>query len=752
MATITELLIRLGVDTKSVKPDAEKAAPIAEDAGRKAGKRFTAGFKSTLSALKTIAVTAVAAVSIGTIAHGIMDVTAAASDLNETTSKTQVLFGKSTQSVLDWSSTSTTALGQTQQQALDAASTFAVYGKQARMSGKDLVGFSTNMTSLASDMASFSNTSPEEAIQALGSAFKGESDPIERYGVLLNEATIKARALKIGIIKTSSEALSPQQRILAVQAELYEQLGKKGSGALGDFARTSGGLANQQRILTASIHDQKAAIGSALLPVMTSLVSSLNTQLMPAVSRLWSQHGPKVTAWLTGLADKIGQVDWAGLFDKGAAAVGRLVERLKGIDWEKTFNQGRDALVQLAPLLGELASQSDALAPTISVAGTVMGFLADHTDELGKAMPFLLAGLAAFKVAQTVANVLAAASPIFKIADTVASRQLAASINSLTAAQRANAIASGTSTAATTAETTATNVGFFARTRAAAAAVAMRTATIAGAAASGIATAAQWLWNTSLYGCPLVWIIAGIVALVAIIILVVKHWDFFKKYALIAMNAVWSAIKFAWSWIKKNWPLLLAIITGPIGLAVLMIVKHWDKIKQGAAAVKDFIVGRFQAFLGFVGGLKDKITGIAKNMFNGITESWRRAINGIIALWNNLSFTIPSVSILGKQVFDGYTVNFPDIPYLAGGGYVPARSGGQMAVIAEGGDDEIVAPEPMMRRMIEKAVEAGRALAGGRGQRGGHEINVNVSALPGVPSDRQIANAVDRVLVMYGWG
>lgn len=45
------------------------------------------------------------------------------------------------------------------------------------------------------------------------------------------------QALKMGLIETTTQALTPQQKVLAVQALIYEQT----SAAQGDFARTSGG-------------------------------------------------------------------------------------------------------------------------------------------------------------------------------------------------------------------------------------------------------------------------------------------------------------------------------------------------------------------------------------------------------------------------------------------------------------------------------------------------------------------------------
>lgn len=197
----------------------------------------------------------------------------AASNLNETFTKTQQLFGANTDQIMEWSKTTANSLGQSQQQALDAASTFAIFGRSAGLTGEDLVKFSTDFTGLASDLASFNNTTPEEAIEAIGAALRGENEPIRRYGVLLDEASLKQAALKEGIISSTKEALTPQQKVLAAQIAIYQQT----TAAQGDFARTSDGLANQQRILAANFANLQAEIGQALLPVMLDFVKTLNS-------------------------------------------------------------------------------------------------------------------------------------------------------------------------------------------------------------------------------------------------------------------------------------------------------------------------------------------------------------------------------------------------------------------------------------------------------------------------------------------
>lgn len=215
------------------------------------------------------------------------DSVGAASDLNETLSKSEVLFGDNAKSVQKWADNAALAFGQSKQQALDAAATFATFGKAAGLTGQDLESFATDFVGLSSDLASFNNTTPEQAIQAIGAALRGESEPLRAYGVLLDDASMRQKALELGIIDNIKNALTPQQKVLAAQALIYEQT----SAAQGDFARTSDGLANQQRILDAQMENLKATIGQALLPVVLALVSTFN-QLVQAVL-------PPLTAFIT---------------------------------------------------------------------------------------------------------------------------------------------------------------------------------------------------------------------------------------------------------------------------------------------------------------------------------------------------------------------------------------------------------------------------------------------------------------------
>ena len=183
-------------------------APIVstfDNAGvRKATKAFDklqgaakASFGKIAGAAK-VAATAVAGIGVVGVA-GALKAIDAASDLEEAISKAGVLFGDGADEIERFAEGAAKALGQSKQEAIDAAATFAIFGKSAGLAGDDLVGFSTDFVELASDLASFNNTSPEDAVQAIGAALRGESEPLRRYGVLLNDATLKAEALALGI-------------------------------------------------------------------------------------------------------------------------------------------------------------------------------------------------------------------------------------------------------------------------------------------------------------------------------------------------------------------------------------------------------------------------------------------------------------------------------------------------------------------------------------------------------------------------
>lgn len=301
----------------------KQISPELDRVGRDSGKKMSGGMKAGIAGAASKLFAPLAAAFAGAqVFDFFKQAIAAGSDLSESTNKMQQIFGDATGAIEQFAARGAKALGMTELQARNAASTFGVFGKSAGLAGPELTGFSADMTQLAVDMASFNNTSPEEAIQALGAGLRGEAEPLRRFGVLLDDATMRQEALRMGLIKSTKEALTPQQKILASHALIMRQT----SDAQGDFARTSEGFANQQRIAAAQWDDLKAKIGTAFLPVLEGAMGFLTSTAIPAISDLvtkLSEGGSWLDQFTAGWQSAGGEVE------KITDPIGKLAQGLK---------------------------------------------------------------------------------------------------------------------------------------------------------------------------------------------------------------------------------------------------------------------------------------------------------------------------------------------------------------------------------------------------------------------------------------
>lgn len=167
-------------------------------------------------------------------------------------------------------------------------------------------------------------------------------------------------------------------------------------------------------------------------------------------------------------------------------------------------------------------------------------------------------------------------------------------------------------------------------------------------------TAVQTALNFVMSMNPIALVVIAIAALIAILVVAYKNSETFRDIVDGAFRVVKDTVMGVYNWVKDNWPLLLGILTGPIGLAVVAIGTHWDTI------------------VGFVTGMPVRISTAAAGMWDGIKNAFKGAMNWIIDRWNGLEFGMPGFEAFGQKV-GGFTVGMPDIPRLAAGG--PATAG-----------------------------------------------------------------------------
>lgn len=315
------------------------------------------------------------------------------SDKAEAASKVNVLYGDSAKVIEAEAARAADTVALSSGAYLDAAGMLGNLTRGMGVGKAAAADMSVDMIQLAADMGSFSNADPSEVIAAMGSALTGETEPLKRFGVLLNEATVQQKALELGLYNGKG-ALDSSARAQAVYALLLDQT----KSAQGDLARTSDGLANSQRLAAARQEEAWTRLGDKLYPIaqkvmplvadaITAVVDVLGN-VIGAVSK-WVDENQPLIQTVMRVAGVIGDVlgkalglafEWLG---KVIGIVGALLDAFGKAFGVITSIGGRifDALI------GSVRSVLDwfgNLWSTIrSTADKVMGVLGDLFRPLG---------------------------------------------------------------------------------------------------------------------------------------------------------------------------------------------------------------------------------------------------------------------------------------------------------------------------------------------------------------------------------
>jgi hypothetical protein len=231
-------------------------------------------------------------------ASGISAAVSAATSLGEETSKSGVIFGQAAERIAEFAQ-SASAIGLSEQAALQATGTFGNLFAAMGLGQGQAAQYAESMTRLGADLASFNNATVEESLAAIGAALRGEAEPIRRFGVLLDDATLKQEALNAGLVASTNQALTPAIKAQAAYAAILKQTGT----AQGDFARTSGSLANLGRVINAQTTDITTDIGKAFEPAFNAAASAIS-QSLTAVR-------PVIAQVAEGVSEAVGRISQA---------------------------------------------------------------------------------------------------------------------------------------------------------------------------------------------------------------------------------------------------------------------------------------------------------------------------------------------------------------------------------------------------------------------------------------------------------
>lgn len=177
--------------------------------------------------------------------------------------------------------------------------------------------------------------------------------------------------------------------------------------------------------------------------------------------------------------------------------------------------------------------------------------------------------------------------------------------------------------------------------RAAVSWVAQKVALVASAIAEKAAALAQWALNIAMSANPITLIIIAVIAFVGVLVLAYNKVGWFRAFVDSAFKAIGAAIGWVVNFVKAHWPLLLAILTGPIGIAVLLITKHWKKISSSFMSAYHATVNVGKSLVNWISGLPGrahdalvslgaKIVSVASSAWNSFkTATLRKALETV---------------------------------------------------------------------------------------------------------------------------
>ncbi len=393
----------IGVDLSEVKRGVADADAELSKVGAGASTAGLDEFVGKISAKLHSVGSAITGIGIGMTAAFTAPVALAikaASDLSETVNKADVVFGAASGSVQQFAQGSAQAMGLSRQKAIEAAASFGNLFVTIGSSSDEAAKMSVAMVRLATDLASFHNIKPEEAIAKLQAGLVGQVRPLREVGILLSETATKAEATKLGFKGVGGE-LTEQQKVLARYNLILAQSGT----AQGDFARTAEGLANSSRIVKAQLEDLGANLGSVLLPIAQKALHAFS-DLLEKFQQL-PEGLQQTIVVIAGVGAVLGPlVIIAGQIISGIGAIGTAISAVSGLF--DVFGGGAAAAgaaaggaeVAVAGLGASFAAIAApiaiAVAAIIAVAAAIASNVGGVRDKIGALISEIRAAFSSF--------------------------------------------------------------------------------------------------------------------------------------------------------------------------------------------------------------------------------------------------------------------------------------------------------------------------------------------------------------------
>jgi hypothetical protein len=227
--------------------------------------------------LKTFAGYATAAFAAATV--GAYHLVEAASKVEENLNVIRVTFGESgEQHIKGWSEGIAKELSRSEFMIQDSVAKFGAFLKPMFAGTTvDIREMSKMLAELGVDLASFYNTSDEEAQMRLFSGMAGETEAVRRLGIDISDKALQQ-------LDKSKGRNRPYKNMTAAEknALRFEKIIIDTKDAQGDAARTAGGWANSLKRVQGQMHRMAVIMGKRLMPIALKMLEAFEGFLQTA--------------------------------------------------------------------------------------------------------------------------------------------------------------------------------------------------------------------------------------------------------------------------------------------------------------------------------------------------------------------------------------------------------------------------------------------------------------------------------------
>ncbi len=216
-----------------------------------------------------------------------------AADFQDALGATQQIFKDNSDTVAEWANNLDTSYGIAKKEALEYSNLMgSMLINIGKLTEEEASKQSAKLIELAGDLTAMYGGTTQDAVRALTGALKGNNTMLDNYGMAVNEALIKQKALELGLISATSE-MTLQAKQAATLALIWEQTG----AAQGQAAREADGASGAMRAFRTEVANLSTELGEVLLPVITPIISKLS-DLVGSLRAL----SPEMQSMIVGIA------------------------------------------------------------------------------------------------------------------------------------------------------------------------------------------------------------------------------------------------------------------------------------------------------------------------------------------------------------------------------------------------------------------------------------------------------------------